>query len=40
VEDIERAIAFMATPNAGESAQESGVIAGVYHFVDSRSSYE
>lgn len=39
VEDIDKAKAFMATPDAGEAAQESGVIEGEYHFVESQSGY-
>ena len=35
VESIDKAEAFMAAPDAGEAAQESCVIEGEYHFVES-----
>ena len=39
VEDLEKAKAFISAPDAAEAAQESGVIEGEYHFVESTSGY-
>jgi hypothetical protein len=33
IDSIERAEAFMATPEAAEAGQRSGVIDGEYHFL-------
>jgi hypothetical protein len=34
IESIDRATAFMATPEAAEAGRVSGVVDGEYHFVE------
>ncbi len=37
VDDLDKANAFVSAPQAGDAAEEAGVIDGEYHYLDSAS---
>lgn len=39
VEDIEKVMAFMSTPEAADAANRAGVLDGEYHFIESADGY-